>query len=194
MQVNIEIQGDEFAGTLEELIKKLDEDQVKDLTLQVVKNFLGIDPEYTLFKAKLADETAARAARNSSRYGPESGLDREAQRKLEDFKSSRQELIEVITQTAMRHFKRNVTRMVREDKFLKEVFVGVRNEIVKEFPSMVQTAVISWFVHGMDGIKQEILQRFGMDALEHRITDLVTNLQNRFLSDGQPILPGSGGD
>lgn len=184
MQVNLTIDGEQFAGTFEALIAKLDPDQVKELTLQIVKNFLGADPEFNFFKAEVADRARKSYGYNADTYQ----ISSEDREKLQKFRSSRQVLIETITKTSTDHVLEQVKKWVEEDEFLKKVYADVKAEVVKEFPTMVMTSIVGWFARNMDEMRSAVQDTYGVYEVGQRLSNIVNKLQQKYLSDGQPVL------
>jgi uncharacterized protein YjgD (DUF1641 family) len=131
----------------------------------------------------------AERAKKSYGYSSDSyNISHEDREKLSKFRSSRQKLIEAITEASMGHVLDQVKDWVEKDKFLKEVFESVKKEVVKEFPSMVMNSVVSWFARNMDEMRNTVQATYGMYDVGERLNQIVNKLQQKYLSDGQPVL------
>ena len=187
MEVKLTIDGEQFAHSFDGLLEKLDEEQVKELTLQIVKNFLGVDPEYSLLRAECV-EKAKHSYSYSRRDRDTYDISSEDREKLRKFRSTRQKIIETITEASFKHVHEQVKAWVEEDKLLRDVYEQVKAEVIKEFPSMVMTSVVSWFAGNMNEMIQAAREQYGVYQISERLEHIVQRLQQRWLSDGQPVL------
>ena len=87
---------------------------------------------------------------------------------MKGYKSSRERMIEDITSAASRTFSENITTLVKEDEQLKQKWEIVKEEIAKNFPAMVQSAMISYFIGNMQEIQTSMYNlRTNVDSLNY---------------------------
>lgn len=189
MEIKLTIDGDQFSENITEMFEKLDDEQVKEVLSNVIKNFLGVDPEYNLVQAEM--QLIAERNRNSWHY--RDGLSHDQKQQLDKFISTRQKMVNTISDKIASHMSEQVDKLITEDSFLKSAWMRLREELVKTFPEMVQAAITGWFIKNMSEVRNQ-LEADWQDSgtIAGRLKGLTEKLACRLLPDGQPVLEEEG--
>lgn len=179
MQVVINIDSANFGSTVEDLFKSLTPEQkgaiAKDLIVKWLSEPSGF--ERASYEQTLIDQVKAGTLKIGSSYDNIDWTKKDDNEirgtyqfndKMKGYKSSRERMIEDITAAASRTFSENITTLVKEDEQLKQKWEIVKEEIAKNFPAMVQSAMISYFIGNMQEIQTSMYNlRSNVDSLNY---------------------------
>jgi len=179
MQVVINIDSANFGSTVEDLFKSLTTEQKGEIAKDLIVKWLS-EPsgfERAAYEQSLIDQVKAGTIKIGSSYDNVDWTKKDDNEirgsyqfndKMKGYKSSRERMIEDITSAASRTFSENITTLVKEDEQLKQKWEIVKEEIAKNFPAMVQSAMISYFIGNMQEIQTSMYNlRTNVDSLNY---------------------------
>lgn len=88
-------------------------------------------------------------------------------------KTVRETILETVSQAVVGVFEKRVIDLIENDEQLKMKYEVVKQNLIREFPTMVQRSMVAWFASGMQGIQNSINALFGMEAETKQILDRV---------------------
>jgi hypothetical protein len=155
MKIELNIDASNFGGTIEKVFESLSEQDKKDLAKEVMAKYLLEDYQAERLARsqdiirELREKGDNTYRNNSEEY--KNKTDEEIMKtyqfndRIKHVKTSKEEMIKLITDTALYHYKELVTKAVQEDPQLKEVYSKVRDLIEESYPGYVHDAMVKAF-------------------------------------------------
>ena len=161
MELTINIDKANFGATLEQVFDSLTEYDKHNLAekcmLEVMRKPNGAERE--AYEAELCQTIVDQ--RCNDNYSPVKTV--EAARAssyfrdgMRGYQSSQDKMISLIVTSAVSHYKELVTELVAKDEKLAEMYAAMREQLIKDFPAMVQAALVHQFAGTMSSIGQTI--------------------------------------
>jgi len=155
MKIELNIDASNFGGTIEKVFESLTEQDRKDLAKEVMAKYLLEDYQAERLARsqdiirELREKGDSSYRNNSEEY--KNKTDEEIMKmykftdRIKNLKTSREEMIRTITDSAMLHYKDLVTKAVQEDPQMIEVYGKVKNLIEESYPGYVHDAMVKAF-------------------------------------------------
>lgn len=187
MQVTLNIEAGQLGETVVDLFKSITPEQKKELAVQVITKWFE-EPhgfERSTHESRLIREIQS-GERNIGYYNNEGkGWSEEKIRDSYQFKqlantfvSSREMMVkEIITET-VKYYKEKVDTLVLNDPQINNYFETVKEELIKKFPELSQTAVSFWFSERMREIGDAVRATHNnTDTINQMFQDINKRLQ-----------------
>ena len=159
MQVTLNIDSANIGGPVEQVFATLSDADKKDLAKQVMLEVLHkpMTAEREAFACGVCEKLVADYA-NDSYPGNRIKTVEEARKHykfneaMSKFKSSTDRMMEEITRSACTHYKQMVDELVKSDEQIQQVMCSVRDQFAKDFPAVLNSAMIQYFANQMGSI------------------------------------------
>jgi hypothetical protein len=167
MQVTLQIEAHQLSDTVIDLFKTLTDEQRMELARSTIEKWF-LEPygaERIAFSKKVEQELRSRHIRiyGYGGYGETYTDDpkltdeqimatSEYRESMAKFRSSREEMVTSIAETAVAHYRAQVEELVKNDPSLKAGFEKVKERVTATFPQMMQTALVTWFSQQMSQV------------------------------------------
>lgn len=181
MEVTINLDATQLGDKIEKIFDSLTPDQTEKIAVQVLTKFLE-EPTYA--ERKIFSDKLVTNIRNTESYHKHHNDDeiRNSYKHTEGmkaFKSTKEKMVEKITNTAMTHFVKKVDELVEADVELKQIFEANKAEIKESFPQFIQAAMTTWFVKGMSEMQTMMHAAYSQSSYAKDATDrIVKYLEN----------------
>jgi len=93
--------------------------------------------------------------------------------KMAKFRSSREQMISMAAEEAVKQYRESVVDLVKNDPGVQAVYDSVKKRIESTFPQMAQAALVNWFQHAFSR------SIFEVPSLTLNIGDEVTRMNER---------------
>jgi hypothetical protein len=184
MELKIEINSSNMAGTIEEVFATLSLEEKKAIATQVLTKYIE---EPYLAELQLKKQNFAAKKRTDGAYkgynpripATEMTDDEIIKEWAYDFntfcttnKGSKQVMMEEVLQATITTFKEQATTMVRDNAELKLIFNQVADKMKEDFPKLIHDIMVVWFTSQFNSAMQ-----MASNALQQ------SNMNNEYLQD-----------
>lgn len=165
MQVTLNIDAAQLGDTVVDLFKNIPAEKKEEIAANILQKWLEQPYEierksYTEnAKRKALEEVSASSyGYDKERYGTLEKIEgSDAFRRLmNQFKSSRETMIEAITTEATETYRKKVTELIQTDEQMQKMFEATRDVISEDFPKFVHDAMMYWFAQNMTNVFQAV--------------------------------------
>lgn len=186
MKVELNIETSQLGDTIIDVFKNFTKKEKKEMAEKVLMKWLT-EPYEIERSIKIADAIKKIKDKGDTIYSggiykkPSLLTDEqiadtnECSREMENFKSSRDIMIEEITSEAIKHYKKIIPEKIENDKQLEKVMKATTGVIKEDFPKFVHDAMIAWFAHNMssmaNGINTALQQSSNAEAMAKGIAE-----------------------
>ena len=155
MKIELNIDASNFGDTIVKVFENLSEEDKKQLAKEVMTKYLLEDYEaerlarYQEVIRMLREKGDSCYTNNADTYKNKTDIEimetYQFKDKIKHLKTSREEMIKMITDTAMIHYKDLVTKSVQEDPQMIEVYEKVKAVMKESYPGYVHDAMVKAF-------------------------------------------------
>lgn len=163
MQVTLQIEAHQLSDTVIDLFKTLTPEQRMELARSTLEKWFQepYGAERLAYSKKVEQELRRLHIRvytygYGEKYTDDPNLSDEQLQasseylgRMAKFRSSREEMVTSIAETAVAHYKAQVEELVKNDPALVAGFEKVKERITATFPQMMQEALVTWFSRQM---------------------------------------------
>lgn len=185
MEVKINIESNQIGDTVIDLFKNLTPEKKEDLALQVLKEWL-VDPSFLEVRNKetlLIEEY--REGKRSFGYGhkkvtPETTdneirNDYDFKKELENYKNSKQILIEDLKKEVIDYYKKYIADELKQNETVNKAKEETLQEITKLFPSIISQVLIQVLSDELGLLKNQIQQTYMSNNMNTNMIDILRN-------------------
>jgi hypothetical protein len=192
MEVTLKIEASQLGETVVDLFKNLGEDQKKAIAIDILTKWL-IEPyeiERLANNERVLSEMRANNCEVCVNYNRKRANDctdneiktsSEFKSKICNFKSSREIMINQITNEVTSYFKNSIQEQVKTDEQFDNLRKELYDFIANNFLMMIKEAAVSWFTGNMNFISQQAMSSMS-DRMwyENSIASLKQQLKDKY--------------
>lgn len=181
MQVTLNIDATNFGSTIEEVFKGLSEQDKKEVATKVMMDVLTQPngAERLAYEEHAIKQIMAQKANDSYHRGDYDTAEKvrksyDFRDRMSKYQSTRELMVKEITSQAIQQYKNSVVELVANDENLKTVYEEVKQQIVANYPQMVQAALTQYLAGqmGQIGVAIQNTQNLSMQvgSTMHQLT------------------------
>lgn len=163
MKIEIDFDPAMISSSIGDILDSLPVEQKSKIATDVLTNWLTEPHSYerSVNTSKIIAMVKDKRRKSNSYYGSQS--DEEIKNSWEfkeaakEYTSSRETMVQAITDAAIAHYKEKAEQLVRNDPQIQQIIEGCVSEFVKQFPAMCQNALTSWFLSHIKDIQEKIM-------------------------------------
>lgn len=183
MKVELNIDASNIGETVIDLFKNLSEDQKRDITLGIIKNWFDM-PYGAERELKEQQAIAEYRRKNPSQAdAPDYRIkdNWEIKSIMGKFRGAREQFLFEANKQVVELVKAGVTERLKVDPEIQKMVDSVTEEVKKDFPKFVHDAMIAWFcgnMHAMaGGISQALMQSRDAENISKSVYERITGQQ-----------------
>lgn len=174
MNVTLEIKGADLSKEVGTILSELSKEEKIALARDIMLTWMKtpLDQERTVYRNQVIDKLIEEKKSSNSynwradhekpegRPAFEKEYEYEISRRMGSFKSSKEQMIEMVVSESIAHYKSLVTELVKTDQQLADIWEKMKPKLEEQFPRMVHDSVTNFFAGQMQHIAQSLQQNF----------------------------------
>ena len=184
MKIELEVDPGQLGKTLTEILQSLTSEERKGLARSAMESWLR-DPMDIERRAKEQDVIEAIKRSSFSRSETDDEIRRgwDFRNKMNDFRSTKERMIDAITAEVAAHYKAEVSRVVESDPRIQAMKDEVVKTVLEAFPRTVHDALVLWVAgnlqRAMDGLESIALKAGDIETQQKQMADRLLAIGSR---------------